>query len=740
MIKIFTPHATPQSINRWLYGGLVICLLILFFWPGLAQPAAAQTPPICTAGTEGPLLSTGTPSPRPTLVVGAKFVKQNATGAGTGANWDNAIGAAGLKTAIEAGGTVYVAAGVYAPTDVVYLTKNGTGHFIYGGFPANATGMSLVGYNPNVNQTIITGSNARWLFPNNVYVQNITLQGLVLQNANGPSGSVFLSAVGDPTPVIFKFIDLLVRNNQTAGHGAFYLGSKTHPKTQILFLNSTFTGNSAVEGGAIAASAVYPGYANNGVVNHERVVIDGVSFSNNSSISNGGALSLSTTHAWTIRNSSFCGNRTNNMGGAIYLSSALDNKIENTSFSNNTAVTYGGALLVNAATLAINNVFFVGNQAGVTYMGGAILGNSTAFSIKNSYFYNNKAGAGGALFQANAYNNLPSKVENSVFADNQVTYPYSSFNSLAGVGGAVSVAANPSGWHFINNKFVNNSVPAGSWGGAIATHNVNSTIVNTLFFGNTVGGNTNVAGSDIRQYDTAGRFQNIQDSKLQLANPAAYATKIGASSTAYGFTTGNTFGNTDNGIVPAAPTITCPPGLPAQVGVAAPVRNVCVTTAINLDTLHSGTLPVGVTLLWSTDGDPSNGISSITPAVTAHSGPYFAYYYDATNQCYSPPSVATNVQIYSCDPFLANLSVTKTTNVASFTPGLPFSYLITVVNNGPSSAPNVILTEVIPAGAMVNAVIPSAGGVCANTTGTIRCTWVTLAYNASATVTITLTP
>jgi hypothetical protein len=41
---------------------------------------------------------------------------------------------------------------------------------------------------------------------------------------------------------------------------------------------------------------------------------------------------------------------------------------------------------------------------------------------------------------------------------------------------------------------------------------------------------------------------------------------------------------------------------------------------------------------------------------------------------------------------------------------------------------------------MVNAVIPSAGGVCANTTGTIRCTWVTLAYNASATVTITLTP
>jgi predicted outer membrane repeat protein len=60
---------------------------------------------------------------------------------------------------------------------------------------------------------------------------------------------------------------LLVRNNQTAGRGAFYLGSKGHPNSQILFLNSTFTGNNAVEGGAIATGTVYPGYPNSGVAN-----------------------------------------------------------------------------------------------------------------------------------------------------------------------------------------------------------------------------------------------------------------------------------------------------------------------------------------------------------------------------------------------------------------------------------------------------------------------------------------
>ena len=644
----------PHAVWRWWrHGGWVLSILVTLLWPGFAQPVAAQAPPTCAAGTVGPRLATGTPSPLPTLVAGAKFIKQTATGAATGADWDNALGSSALKPVIESGGTVYVAAGVYAPSNVIYLGNNNTGHFVYGGFPANATGTSLAGYDPNANQTIITGSNARWLFHNVVFVQNITLQGLVLQNANGPTGSVFLGAIGDPTPVTFKFIDLLVRNNQTAGVGAFYLSAKSNPNTQILFLNSNFTGNNAVEGAAITGSGVFPGYPSSGVVNNERLVIDGVSFSNNASTSHGGAMYITGSHAWTIRNSSFCGNRTNIQGGAIYFTGAYAHKIENTSFSNNTSVAYGGAILGTSATMTINNSFFVGNQAGSTYAGGAISGHSAAFNLANSYFYNNKAGAGGAIFHVSAYNSLPSKVENSVFASNQATYPYSSFHSAAGVGGALSVAANPNGWSFINTKFVNNSVPAGGWGGAIANHDVRSTLVNALFFGNTVGTNANVAGSDIRQYDTSGGFQNIQNSKMQLSNASAYTNLLGGThAAAYVFTTGNTFSNTDNGAVPPAPTITCPTGLPGKFGVGAPLRNFCPVSTVNLGALHIGTIPAGTTLLWSTDGDARNGLSSTSAAVTANSGTYFAYYYDATNQCYSPSSVAVNVQTTSCAAFI----------------------------------------------------------------------------------------
>jgi hypothetical protein len=72
----------------------------------------------------------GNPLPLPTLGPGAKFIKQTATGAATGADWDNALGSSALKSAIEAGGTVYVAAGVYAPSNVIYLRNNNTGHFI----------------------------------------------------------------------------------------------------------------------------------------------------------------------------------------------------------------------------------------------------------------------------------------------------------------------------------------------------------------------------------------------------------------------------------------------------------------------------------------------------------------------------------------------------------------------------------------------------------------------------------
>ncbi len=88
----------------------------------------------------------------------------------------------------------------------------------------------------------------------------------------------------------------------------------------------------------------------------------------------------------------------------------------------------------------------------------------------------------------------------------------------------------------------------------------------------------------------------------------------------------------------------------------------------------------------------------------------------------------------------ADLSITKSANVSSVISGVPFNYILTVVNRGPGNATNVVVTDQLPAGVAINSVVPTAGGSCSNTAGLIRCTWASLANGANATVTINVTP
>ncbi len=81
------------------------------------------------------------------------------------------------------------------------------------------------------------------------------------------------------------------------------------------------------------------------------------------------------------------------------------------------------------------------------------------------------------------------------------------------------------------------------------------------------------------------------------------------------------------------------------------ISNICPSTTVDLDALQGGTPPSGTTLIWSTDNDGSDGLSSTETSPTSNSGTYYAYYYDATNTCYSPASNAVSVTVISCfDP------------------------------------------------------------------------------------------
>jgi len=103
---------------------------------------------------------------------------------------------------------------------------------------------------------------------------------------------------------------------------------------------------------------------------------------------------------------------------------------------------------------------------------------------------------------------------------------------------------------------------------------------------------------------------------------------------------------------------------PCDAGTIAPTlstttaSNTCPVATIDLDALHTGTTPTNTTLVWSMDNDASDGLASTESSPTSTAGTYYAYYYDATNVCYSPGSAAVTITVISCNdaPVITNHS------------------------------------------------------------------------------------
>ncbi len=73
----------------------------------------------------------------------------------------------------------------------------------------------------------------------------------------------------------------------------------------------------------------------------------------------------------------------------------------------------------------------------------------------------------------------------------------------------------------------------------------------------------------------------------------------------------------------------------------------------------------------------------------------------------------------------ADLSITKVSDTTTFVPGTTGSYTITVENNGPSDAANILVTDILPTGLTFNAA--GSDPDCVASTGTVMCTADTLA-------------
>jgi hypothetical protein len=76
------------------------------------------------------------------------------------------------------------------------------------------------------------------------------------------------------------------------------------------------------------------------------------------------------------------------------------------------------------------------------------------------------------------------------------------------------------------------------------------------------------------------------------------------------------------------------------------IANTCPATTVNLNSLVTSSTPSNTTLVWYTN-NTHTGTAYATPT-TAAAGTYYAYYYDATNACYSPATAAVTATVNTC--------------------------------------------------------------------------------------------
>jgi uncharacterized repeat protein (TIGR01451 family) len=87
----------------------------------------------------------------------------------------------------------------------------------------------------------------------------------------------------------------------------------------------------------------------------------------------------------------------------------------------------------------------------------------------------------------------------------------------------------------------------------------------------------------------------------------------------------------------------------------------------------------------------------------------------------------------------ADLSITKTDSPDPVLNGGTLTYTLTVQNNGPNTAPGVIVTDTLPPSVVYLSASPSQGS-CSQAGGTVTCSLGSLAASATATVTIQVRP
>jgi uncharacterized repeat protein (TIGR01451 family) len=166
---------------------------------------------------------------------------------------------------------------------------------------------------------------------------------------------------------------------------------------------------------------------------------------------------------------------------------------------------------------------------------------------------------------------------------------------------------------------------------------------------------------------------------------------------------------------------------------ATPTQGAC---GANLGTVSCDLMNLGngssatVTISVTTPDVPDTTVITNTVTVSA----------TETDPVSTNDSATEQTTVVPIGPAMADLALTKSDSPDPvFSGGPTITYTLTITNNGPDDASNVVLTDTLPVGVVFGSSTTTAG-TCAELDGVVTCDLGGLILDASATVTIVVTP
>jgi predicted outer membrane repeat protein len=253
--------------------------------------------------------------------------------------------------------------------------------------------------------------------------------------------------------------------------------------------NVTFSlsGVSIINGSAFDGGGIYATDTAAATIN-----VTNVSFTNNNSVSRGGA--IFSYGSSTITNTTFTSNIAGDTGGAIYNAGGGVVTVSGSVFTSNGATnSVGGAITRNNGALTVSNTTFTGNTS--TLFGGAVSANGSITLTSVTFTGNTTSGTstaayGGALYIDQLSTGATMQITDTVFTNNSATSP------ILGSGGA---------FHFVKpDNNVNAQITRNTFKGNTASHRGGALSVATSLTANTL----NIYQSTFA-YNTAGGASTV---------------------------------------------------------------------------------------------------------------------------------------------------------------------------------------------------------------------------------------